>query len=85
MSSGYALGGGSSSEVQYDHHAFLFWPATGLLVVPLRAGGLALRVTGAALAKAGDLRGRPLLRSLVVGTTLWTLTTAGLAASDLPV
>ena len=54
-------------------------------MVPLRAGGLALRVTGAALAKAGDLRGRPLLRSLVVGTTLWTLTTAGLAASDLPV
>jgi len=81
----YDLPGSGHSLAEFDPHAFLFWPATGLLVVPLRAGGLALRVTGAALAKAGDLRGRPLLRSLVVGTTLWTLTTAGLAASDLPV
>jgi hypothetical protein len=30
------LGEGSSSEVQYDHHAFLFWPATGLAVLPLQ-------------------------------------------------
>ncbi len=30
------LGGGSSSEVQYDHHAFLFWPPTKLAVLPLQ-------------------------------------------------
>jgi hypothetical protein len=30
-----SLGEGSSSQVQYDHHAFLFWPATGLAVLPL--------------------------------------------------
>jgi hypothetical protein len=30
------LGQGSSSEVQYDHHAFLFWPPTGLAVLPLQ-------------------------------------------------
>jgi hypothetical protein len=26
---------GGSSEVEYDHHAFLYWPATGLTVLPL--------------------------------------------------
>jgi hypothetical protein len=30
-----SLGEGSSSQVQYDHHAFLFWPATGLAVLPV--------------------------------------------------
>lgn len=29
------LGEGSSSSVQYEHHAFLFWPATALAVIPL--------------------------------------------------
>lgn len=26
---------GSSSQAQFDHHAFLYWPPTGLLVIPL--------------------------------------------------
>ena len=71
--------------MQYDHHAFLFWPATGLMVVPIRAGALALRVSGSGLQQAGDLtpRGGALLRSLVIGTTLWTVSTGGLAAADL--
>jgi len=30
-----ALGSGSSSQVQYDHHAFLFWPPTALAVLPI--------------------------------------------------
>ena len=29
------LGSGSSSQVQYDHHAFLFWPPTALAVLPV--------------------------------------------------
>ena len=29
------LGSGSSSEVQSDHHAFLFWPPTALAVLPV--------------------------------------------------
>ena len=29
------LGAGSSTPVQYDHHAFLYWPATGLAVLPV--------------------------------------------------
>ncbi|MGI8802969.1 MAG: beta-propeller domain-containing protein [Solirubrobacteraceae bacterium] len=30
------VGSGSSSEVQYDHHAFLYWPPTGLAVLPVQ-------------------------------------------------
>jgi hypothetical protein len=33
------LGAGSSSQVQYDHHAFLFWPPTGLAVLPVQIYG----------------------------------------------
>lgn len=31
-----SLGSGSSSEAQYDHHAFLFWPPTHLAVLPVQ-------------------------------------------------
>jgi hypothetical protein len=34
-----ALGEGSSSEVEYDHHAFLLYPPTGLAVIPLEVYG----------------------------------------------
>jgi hypothetical protein len=30
------VGTGSSSQVQYDHHAFLFWPPTNLAVLPVQ-------------------------------------------------
>jgi uncharacterized secreted protein with C-terminal beta-propeller domain len=30
------LGQGSSTQVTYDHHAFLFWPPTGLAVLPVQ-------------------------------------------------
>jgi len=31
-----SLGAGSSTQATYDHHAFLFWPPTGLAVLPLQ-------------------------------------------------
>jgi uncharacterized secreted protein with C-terminal beta-propeller domain len=31
------LGPGSSSQVEYDSHAFLFWPPTDLAVIPLQS------------------------------------------------
>ncbi len=34
-----AMGEGTSSEVEYDHHAFLLYPATGLAVIPLEDYG----------------------------------------------
>ncbi len=40
------LGSGSSSEVQYDHHAFLFWPPTGLAVLPVQIYPPPVAVTG---------------------------------------
>jgi uncharacterized secreted protein with C-terminal beta-propeller domain len=30
-----SLGGGSFSQVQFDHHAFLFWPPSSLAVLPV--------------------------------------------------
>lgn len=41
------LGSGSSTDVQYDHHAFLFWPPTGLAVLPVQIYSGAIAVTGA--------------------------------------
>jgi uncharacterized secreted protein with C-terminal beta-propeller domain len=81
----YELPGSGHSTVEFDPHAFLFWAATGLLVVPIQGGAVALRVAGTGLTEAGRLTppDGQLLRSLVVGTTLWTVSPAGLAAADL--
>ncbi|MEA2297134.1 MAG: hypothetical protein QOF77_70 [Solirubrobacteraceae bacterium] len=44
---------GSSSEVQYDHHAFLFWPPTGLAVLPLEVYPPPTPVTGSGVIAPG--------------------------------
>jgi uncharacterized secreted protein with C-terminal beta-propeller domain len=57
---------GAHSNAEYDPHAFLYWPATGLLVVPLTSvyysgdmvgseanGVLVLRVTGSSIQRLG--------------------------------
>jgi hypothetical protein len=81
----YQLPGSGHSTAEFDPHAFLYWAATGLLVVPIRAGAVALKVTGTSVSEAGQLSqpGGQLLRALVIGTTLWTVSPAGLAAADL--
>jgi Beta propeller domain len=81
----YQLLGSGHSTVEMDPHGFLYWPATGLVVVPIQQDAVALRVAGARLQEAGRLdhpQGQ-VLRALVIGTSLWTLSTAGLAANDL--
>jgi hypothetical protein len=60
---------GSYSEAEFDPHAFLYWPATGMLVVPLQVsktsptarsmptvGALVLRASGNAITEVGFLR-----------------------------
>lgn len=96
----------SHTEAEHDPHAFLHWPDTGHVVVPLmvspqrltpeghvehvRHQALVLRVDGDRLADIGtvahpqDQRGSTQIRrSLVVGDTLCTVSSAGVMASDL--
>ncbi|MFD0819160.1 beta-propeller domain-containing protein, partial [Micromonospora zhanjiangensis] len=87
------------SEAEREPHAFLYWPATGLLVVPTggpsgRPGGVtALRVTDTGITEVGTVNhpaaeasgwdGGSIRRSLVIGGTLWTLSGQALQANDL--
>ncbi len=78
------------SEAESDHHAFLFWPRTGLVVVPF-----AERAVGYHVSRASgiDLVGRiahptatgfgAIRRSAVVGDSVFTVSDAGVASSTL--
>ncbi|MDH2423862.1 beta-propeller domain-containing protein [Sphaerisporangium sp. TRM90804] len=97
----------SGSEAEWDPHAFLYWPATGLAVMPLnewggrlaagaRSGALVLKIADDGITKTGVVtHPQPeaaandrmpvdpaLRRALVIGDTLWTVSDAGLKASD---
>jgi hypothetical protein len=94
-----ALGGSSSSAVEYDHRAFLLWPPSGLAVLPVQsygdresdrfAGAVAVGVSRAGLREAGRIAhegapgSAPISRSLVAAGRLFTLSDRGLLASDL--
>jgi len=82
------------SEVEFDPHAFLYWPASGLVVLPVTSpyrdelmraetGALVLRLRDGRLERLGIVR-QPrdgaIRRSLVVGDTLWTVSDAGAQA-----
>ncbi|MGI5246426.1 beta-propeller domain-containing protein [Dactylosporangium sp. CA-139066] len=80
---------GTASAAEWDPHAFLYWPATGQLVLPMtRSGALVLSVGDKAIAKTGTIthpgsQYTMIERSLVIGGTLWTMSAAGLQANDL--
>ena len=77
------------SEAESDHHAFLFWPQTGLVVVPFdqravgyrvgRAGGIQLvgRISPPTGTQAA------IRRDVVVGDSVFAISDAGVASSSL--
>src|SRR5262249_33862089 len=80
------------SEAESDHHAFLFWPKTGLVVVPFVDRAAAFRVgrtsgvvdLGRIDNGAGSLSWEPpIRRSVVVGGSVLTVSDAGVRSSDL--
>jgi uncharacterized secreted protein with C-terminal beta-propeller domain len=81
--------GRGSSEAEYDHHAFLHWPRTGLAVVPVETAALGFRVGRSGIDQIGRVRhGRPdefdpIRRSVVVGDGLYTASGKGVKASAL--
>jgi uncharacterized secreted protein with C-terminal beta-propeller domain len=88
----HALGASSSSQVEYDSHAFLYWAPRKLVVLPVQvsdgfAGALALRVDQSGIAEAGrvahDQASGPITRALVIGGGLWTLSDGGVLVSAL--
>ncbi|MGI5168036.1 beta-propeller domain-containing protein [Spirillospora sp. CA-253888] len=84
----------TGSDAEFDPHAFLYWPATGLTVLPVRDHGtgdgtaraLVLRVDGDTVRRAGEIahpgRQDSITRSLMVGGTLWTFSPGGARATD---
>ncbi|MEU8259736.1 beta-propeller domain-containing protein [Micromonospora sp. NPDC048999] len=75
----------SMSTVEYDPHAFLFDPTTGLLALPLDSGAIRLlTVNGGSITEVGTVNhgNDPALRSLLVGGELWIVSEAGLRVTD---
>jgi Beta propeller domain len=85
----------SSSEVEWDHHAFLWWPATNVAVLPIDSrdfrGAAGYRVQRAGgIAEIGRITHPgpgswtpPVSRSVVVGDRLFTISEFGARASGL--
>jgi uncharacterized secreted protein with C-terminal beta-propeller domain len=83
------------SEAESDHHAVLYWPAARLLALPVQsysggatfAGAVGLHVareTGITpIARVQHPGSASVRRSLVVGDALYTVSDAGILASDL--
>ncbi|MBQ1023040.1 beta-propeller domain-containing protein [Micromonospora sp. C95] len=85
---------GGWSHAEHDPHAFLYRPETGLVALPVDAGVRLLRVSDDTIEEIGEVThpgggdssrrqwGPPVRRSLVVGDVLWTVSEAGLRATD---
>ncbi|SDG91268.1 Secreted protein containing C-terminal beta-propeller domain [Lentzea fradiae] len=77
----------TTSEAQFDPHAFLYWPQDGTLVIPVsdyhEVSSLVLRVDGDRLRDVGTIvepddedRGGQ-RRTIVIGDQLWSVSAAG--------
>ena len=87
---------GLHSEAESDPHAFLYWPATGTVVLPVnswtggeyRASALVLHVSDSAITQQGTV-GQPhndqpigINRAMIIGSDLWTMSPAGLQVNN---
>ena len=88
------LGESTSSAAEHDHHAFLYWPATKLTVVPVNAyrpedqfnGAVGFRVDRDKISELGRAEhegGGTIVRSLVAHGRLLTVSDRGVLASTL--
>jgi uncharacterized secreted protein with C-terminal beta-propeller domain len=75
------------SEAEHDHHAFLFWPRTGLVMIPFNQQAAGFKVSRA---RGIDRVGRvehdanwPIRRSLVVRDSVLTVSEKGVLSSAL--
>jgi Beta propeller domain len=90
---------GAWSEAESDHHAFLYWPSTGLTVIPMQGpnpdGTWSARARAVMVKPGEEIRDvggivhapngaeAPIQRSAVVGDALYTVSAAGVAADTL--
>ncbi|MFF4620013.1 beta-propeller domain-containing protein [Nonomuraea jabiensis] len=83
----------SGSAAEWDPHAFLYWPKTGLAVIPLtqqtESGGLVLKIDDSGVTKLGMIKhpGKDeyqagIERALVIGDSIWTLSYDGIQVND---
>ncbi|MCT9928671.1 beta-propeller domain-containing protein [Planotetraspora sp. A-T 1434] len=88
----------SGSEAEWDPHAFLYWPESGLAMVPVSdwgdggSGAIVLKVGDSGITKEGMIThprsGGPerydpgIRRCIVIGGSLWTVSDLGLKVSD---
>jgi uncharacterized secreted protein with C-terminal beta-propeller domain len=75
------------SEAEHDHHAFLFWPRTGLVMIPFEQRAVGFRVGRTrgidALGRVEHDQAYPIRRSLVVRDSVLTVSENGVKSSSL--
>ncbi|WP_199430446.1 beta-propeller domain-containing protein [Qaidamihabitans albus] len=74
---------GGRAQAETDAHAFLHWPADGLLVLPTESDALVLRLAGDRFTDLGTIaHATPVLRAMVIGDELWTVSSSGAVVHD---
>jgi hypothetical protein len=81
-----SLGEGTSTEVEWDHHAFFYDAGQQLVVLPVDNVADAFRLGAASIDPAGSIEhhGAAVRRTLLIGGRLYTVSDAGVMASALP-